>query len=181
MNICIFGSANDTIDKTFRDAGEHLGEVLANNGHTLIFGGGACGMMGAVARGMKSRGGKIIGVSPEFFNVDGVLYEHCTEMIYTPDMRSRKEKLEDMADAIIVTPGGIGTMDEFFETMSLKQLKIMDKPLIIFNVNGFYDNLIALLNNSAKLKFMSESDLTLFKVTSDPEAICEILNGLFKR
>lgn len=179
MNICIYGSANDTIDKSFLIAGERLGEEMAKRSHTLIFGGGACGMMGAVARGMKRHGGKIIGISPEFFNVDGVLFENCTEMIYTVDMRSRKEKLEDMADAFIVTPGGIGTMDEFFETMSLKQLKIMNKPLIIFNVGGFYDNLIALLKNSADKKFLDEGDLSLFYVSDNAERICEVLNELF--
>ena len=179
MNICIYGSANDTIDKTFIEAGEQLGEEMAKAGHTLIFGGGACGMMGAVARGMKKCGGKIIGISPEFFNVDGVLFSDCTEMIYTADMRSRKEKLEDMADAFIVTPGGIGTMDEFFETMSLKQLKLMDKPLVIFNVNGFYDNLIALLQNSADKRFIEKDNLTLFNTSSNAKELLEVLNNVF--
>ncbi|MBO4734571.1 MAG: TIGR00730 family Rossman fold protein [Clostridia bacterium] len=176
MNICIYGSANDTIDKSFIAAGEKLGEEMAKCSHTLIFGGGACGMMGAVARGIKRNGGKIIGISPEFFNVDGILFEDCTEMIYTADMRSRKEKLEDMADAFIVTPGGIGTMDEFFETMSLKQLQIIKKPLIIFNVNGFYDNLVALLQNSAKLGFLGEDYQSLFFVSSDIKEIMDYLN-----
>ena len=175
MNICIYGSAQDEIDVSFRNAGERLGEVMAKSGHTLIFGGGACGMMGAVARGMKRRGGKIIGVSPEFFNVDGVLFDGCTEMIYTVDMRTRKEKLENLADAFIVTPGGIGTMDEFFETMSLKQLNIMNKPLIIFNVDGFYDNLIAMLKNSAEQGFLPKDNLQLF-FAADDEA--EIMNYL---
>ena len=175
MNICVYGSANDEIDLSFRNAGELLGQAMANCGHTLVFGGGACGMMGAVARGMKSCGGEIIGISPEFFNVDGILYEHCTRMIYTKDMRSRKEKLEDMADAFIVTPGGIGTMDEFFETISLKQLKIIDKPLIIYNVNGFYDNLVALLRNSANKSFLGKDDLGLFFVSSDTKEIMSYL------
>ena len=175
MNICVFGSAHDEIDVSFRNAGEKLGEMLAKCGHTLVFGGGASGMMGAVARGVKRGGGKIIGISPEFFNVDGILYEDCTEMIYTVDMRTRKEKLEDMADAFIVTPGGIGTMDEFFETMSLKQLKIIDKPLIIYNINGFYDNLVALLKNSAELEFVGKDDLKLFYSTDD---INDIINCL---
>lgn len=177
MNICIYGSAHDEIDKSFLDAGERLGKQLALAGHTLIFGGGACGMMGAIARGMKEFGGRIIGISPEFFNVDGVLFDDCTEMIYTADMRSRKEKLEDMADAIIVTPGGIGTMDEFFETMSLKQLKIMNKPLVIFNINGFYDNLIALLENSKNKYFIAPDDLDLYFVS---DSISKILDYLSK-
>lgn len=175
MNICIYGSAQDEIDVSFRNAGERLGEVMAKSGHTLIFGGGACGMMGAVARGMKKHGGKIIGVSPEFFNVDGVLFDDCTEMIYTADMRTRKEKLEDLADVFIVTPGGIGTMDEFFETMSLKQLNIMNKPLVIFNVNGFYDNLIAMLKNSAEQGFLPKDNLKLFFAASSEKEIMEYI------
>ncbi len=175
MNICIYGSANEEIDITFRNAGVKLGEALGTSGHTLIFGGGASGMMGAVARGVRKVGGQVIGISPEFFNVDGVLFEDCTKMIYTADMRSRKEKLENMADAFIVTPGGIGTMDEFFETISLKQLKIIDKPLIIYNVNGFYNNLIELLKSSAEMHFLGKGDLDLFYVSDDPEKILEYI------
>ncbi|MBO4694268.1 MAG: TIGR00730 family Rossman fold protein [Clostridia bacterium] len=175
MNICIYGSANEEIDISFRIAGERLGELIAINGHTLIFGGGASGMMGAVARGVKRNGGKVIGISPEFFDVDGILYDQCTEMIYTKDMRSRKEKLESMAEAFIVTPGGIGTMDEFFETVSLKQLNQLKKPLIIYNVNGYYDNLTALLKKSADMHFVAQEDLNLYKVTDDPKKVLEYI------
>lgn len=173
MKICIYGSANEDIDIAYRNAGEQLGEAMAKAGHTLIFGGGANGMMGAVARGMRRFGGKIIGISPEFFNVDGVLFESCSEMIYTADMRSRKEKLEDMADAFIVTPGGIGTMDEFFETLSLKQLGIIKKPLVLFNVNGFYDNLITLLKTSADRSFIGKEDILLFSAASGIDELME--------
>lgn len=177
MNICIYGSANEDIDISFRTAGEALGEALASHGHTLIFGGGASGMMGAVARGVRKKGGEVIGISPEFFNVDGVLFEDCTKMIYTEDMRTRKQKLEDMADAFIVTPGGIGTMDEFFETISLNQLKIINKPIIIFNTNGFYDNLISLLENSANMHFLARKDLDLYYATDNPKEIIKYLEN----
>ena len=166
MNICIYGSANEDIDISFRTAGEALGEALASHGHTLIFGGGASGMMGAVARGVRKKGGEVIGISPEFFNVDGVLFEDCTKMIYTEDMRTRKQKLEDMADAFIVTPGGIGTMDEFFETISLNQLKFINKPLII-----------SLLENSANMHFLAREDLDLYYATDNPKEIIKYLEN----
>ena len=175
MNICIYGAANNEIDSSFIKAGEELGVKMAQNGHTLIFGGGATGMMGAVARGMIKSGGKTIGITPRFFDVDGVLFKESTEMIFTSDMRSRKEKLENMADAFIVTPGGIGTMDEFFETLSLIQLEQIYKPLIIYNINGFYDNLIALLEKSAELNFLYKEDLSLFFVSDSAEGIMEYL------
>ena len=175
MNICIYGAANNEIDSSFIKAGEKLGKVMAKRGHTLIFGGGATGMMGAVARGVIRGGGKTIGITPKFFDVDGILFKESTEMIFTKDMRSRKEKLEDMADAFIVTPGGIGTMDEFFETLSLIQLKQMNKPLIIYNINGFYDNLIALLQKSAKLGFLYNEDLDLYFASDSVDEIMEYL------
>lgn len=175
MNICIYGAANNEIDSSFINAGVELGKVMAQRGHTLIFGGGATGMMGAVARGVIAGGGKTVGITPKFFDVDGILFKESTEMIFTNDMRSRKEKLEDMADAFIVTPGGIGTMDEFFETLSLIQLEQMNKPLIIYNINGFYDNLIELLERSAKLGFLYKEDLDLYFASDSVDEIMEYL------
>ena len=115
MNICVYGAASDEIADIFKNAGEALGESLARRGHSLIFGGGASGMMGAVARGADRAGGNIISVAPSFFDIDGILYPQCTEYIFTETMRERKQILEDRSDAFIVSPGGIGTFDEFFE------------------------------------------------------------------
>lgn len=114
MNICVYGAASDEIDKIYTAEAEKLGEKMAKCGHSLVFGGGAGGMMGAAARGIHKNGGNIIGVVPTFFNVDGILFEHCNEMIRTETMRERKQIMEDRADAFIMTPGGIGTFEEFF-------------------------------------------------------------------
>ena len=95
MKICIYGASSDKIDKSFIDAGELLGESIAQNDCTVVFGGGAHGLMGAVARGAHKKSGEIIGISPSFFNVDGALFDKCTKMIYTETMRERKQLMED--------------------------------------------------------------------------------------
>jgi len=164
MNICVFGAASDYIDDIYKENGEELGKLLSKKGHTLIFGGGAGGLMGAVARGVYAEGGKIIGVAPGFFNVDGVLFENCTEFITTESMRERKYIMEEKADAFIVAPGGIGTFEEFFEVLTLKQLGRHEKAIVIINTNGYYDKMIELLDHTKDKHFMTDKCLELFKV-----------------
>ena len=156
MNITVYGAARETINEEYKTAAFKLGEKMAQRGHTLIFGGGKNGLMGAVARGMTKANGKIIGIAPRFFEPDGVLYDKCTEFIFTEDMRSRKAKLEGMADAIIVLPGGIGTYDEFFEVFTLNSLGQIKKPIALFNLRGYYDPLKALIDHTVKEGFMAE-------------------------
>ena len=103
MNICLYGASSDEIAPIYLQETEKLGEKMAAHGHSMIFGGGAAGLMGAAARGMTKGNGRIIGVAPTFFNVDGVLYAHCTDFIYTETMRERKAEMEERADAFIIT------------------------------------------------------------------------------
>ena len=175
MKICFYGASSNIIDKSFIDAGEQLGKEIAQNGHSVIFGGGAAGLMGAVARGMRSKGGNIIGVTPTFFKVDGMLFEDCTDMIYTETMRERKKLLEEMSDAFIVTPGGIGTFDEFFEIYTLRQLGVHQKPIAILNTDGYYDSLIDMLKNAIDKNFMPEANMNLLFISDNPK---EILNHI---
>lgn len=161
MKICLYGASSNSINKIYIDAVEALGKTMAGRGHTLIYGGGAGGLMGAAARGMTKENGTIIGISPSFFKVDGELYDKCTEFIYTETMRERKQLLEDKSEAFIVVPGGPGTFDELFETLALRQLGIHQKPIAVFNVNGYYNHLEAMLKNSAEQGFMMEECLKL--------------------
>ncbi|MBQ3817398.1 MAG: TIGR00730 family Rossman fold protein [Clostridia bacterium] len=171
MKICIFGASSSAIDKSYIEKTEELGEALAKRGHSMIFGGGAKGLMGAAARGFHKEKGEIIGVSPSFFNVDGVLFQNCTEMIYTETMRERKKIMEESAEAFIILPGGMGTYDEFFETLTLKQLGRHSKPIAVFNINGFYNSLDNMMKTAVKENFMSEKNLGLYKIFSDIESL----------
>jgi len=178
MNICIYGGAsNADIDRKYISEVEKFGEMLAKKGHGLVFGGGAAGMMGAAARGFFSAGGNIIGVAPTFFNVDGILFEHCNELIRTETMRERKQIMEDNADAFIMTPGGIGTFEEFFEVLTLKQLGRHEKPIIIFDINGYYDPIAAMLDKAIEQKFMTEKCKELFFVSQDADEILDYIEN----
>lgn len=175
MNICLYGASSTQIDENYIVATEALGEAMAKAGHGLVYGGGGAGLMGAAARGMKKAGGHVVGVVPSFLKVDGVLYDGCDEMIYTDTMRQRKQIMEERADAFIITPGGIGTYEEFFEIYTLKQLGRHSKPMVIFNINGYYDELLSMLDKTVAEGFMREASLNLYTVATTPEQVLEQL------
>lgn len=180
MKICIYGAASNKIDKEYLDAGFSLGLALGKQGHSLVFGGGANGMMGAVARGIKKENGHITSVAPNFFNVDGVLYDKCSKYIYTDTMRERKQLMEELSDAFIITPGGIGTFEEFFEIFTLRQLNRHQKPIAILNTNNYYKDIIAALNHAIKENFMDKRNLDLLFVSDNNEKIIEYLENAYK-
>lgn len=176
MNVCVYGASSTEIDQSYISVTESLGEALASQGHTLIYGAGGSGLMGAVARGMTRGGGQVIGVVPSFFKVDGILYEHCDEIVYTDTMRQRKQIMDERSDAFIMTPGGIGTYEEFFEIYTLKQLGRHHKPIIIFNVNGYFDKLLELLDHTVEERFMQASCMQLYTVATTPNEALEQLS-----
>ncbi len=177
MNICIYGASSNLIDKGYIDATEELGYLLAKRGHKLIFGAGAGGLMGAAARGFYRAGGSILGIVPSFFNVDGVLFEDCDELIYTETMRERKQLMEKRADAFIAVPGGIGTFDEMFEILTLKQLGIHNKPTVFFNTNGYYNTLLSFLEFSKNQEFMTENTLSMAPLIDSPEELADYIES----
>ena len=177
MNICVFGSSSDNINKAFLDSAESLGKAIAKKGHTMVFGAGKYGVMGASARGVSAEGGKLVGVSPTFFIEMNVLYDECTEIIYTETMRERKAIMEDMSDAFVVCGGGMGTFEEFFEVLTLKQLHQHTKPIIIYNVNGYYDPMIEMLRHAVNEKFMTDDCMRLYTVANNEEELFEQLES----
>lgn len=171
MNICLYGASSNSIAKSYINPTEELGAKIAEGGHTLIYGGGAAGLMGAAARGAYSRGGKIIGIVPSFLNVDGILFDKCDEMIFTETMRERKQLMEESSDAFIMTPGGVGTFDEFFEILTLKQLGRHSKPIAVFNINGYFDSLIEQLKNAVHKQFMNPESFELCMFTDNADKL----------
>lgn len=177
MNICLYGASSNEIDEIFIIKTEELGEKIGKAGHNLVYGGGASGLMGAAARGVLKGGGEIIGVAPSFFQVDGVLFENCTELIYTDTMRKRKQIMEERADAFVAVPGGIGTFDELFEILTLKQLGQHNKPVAIFNIDGYFDSLANMLDTAVERKFMTKQSRALIKVVSSAEELLEYFSN----
>ncbi len=175
MRICVFGASSDDIDNIFMEQTEALCEQLAKRGHSLIFGGGAHGLMGAAVRGFVKGGGKTVGVAPELFRPANVVYEECDEFVWTESMRDRKKYMEDNADAFIVTPGGIGTYEEFFEVLTLKHLGQHKKPIAIFNVKGFFDKLLTVVEDNIEDGFVKGNVPSMYKVSDDIGEVTEYI------
>lgn len=179
MKICIFGAASEHIDSVYIDAVEELSEKLARRGHSLVFGAGATGLMGAAARGFKKGGGYIQGVIPEFFRDESVelIYEDCDEIVYTRTMAERKAKMEDEADAFIITPGGIGTFEEYFEVLTLKQLGRHTKAIAVFNILNYYDDLEKFMQSVTDRKFIAFKCSEMYSVFGGCDEIIDYLEN----
>lgn len=171
-NVCIYGAASDVIDKVYKDATFELGQKLAGHGFGLVYGGGALGLMGAAARGFLSVNGKVVGVVPYFireFEEVNVL----GETLFVDTMAQRKDKMEELSDYFIIVPGGIGTMDEFFQVLTMNQLKRYDKPVILFNIDGYYDTLIQVLKEMEEKKFLRENTLKNFIIANNADEVID--------
>ncbi|MBE7035970.1 MAG: TIGR00730 family Rossman fold protein [Ruminococcaceae bacterium] len=182
MRICVYGAASPTIDQQYIDQTEKMGAEMARRGHSLVFGGGGNGLMGAAARGVRSGGGYIFGVIPKFFGNESVekICDFCDKLIEPDTMRERKQIMEDNADAFIVTPGGIGTYEEFFEILTLKQLCRHNKPIAVYNINGYYDGLVQVMHDAIKKNFIKENCLELFFVSDNLEALFKYIEAPVK-
>ena len=177
MNICVYGASSTKIDSVYINAGENFGRKIAQRGCGLVFGGGETGMMGAVARGVYEEHGYILGIAPSFFQVDGVLFANCSKMLKPDTMRERKKLLEENSDAFVVTPGGIGTLDEFYEILTLKQLGQHKKPIAIYNINHYYDDLLSMMSRAMDTHFMKANCTKLYFVSDDPDAVLDYVEN----
>ena len=177
MRICVYGAASPTIDEYFKIQVEKMGKELAKRGHSLVFGGGGHGLMGAAAQGVHAGGGRIVGVIPKFFGEEQIeaIFEFCDELIEPDTMRERKQIMEDNADAFLVTPGGIGTFEEFFEILTLKQLCRHDKPIAIYNIKGYYNEILTALEEATKKNFIRGGCKELYFASDDMTEIFEYI------
>ena len=177
QNVCIFAASSPKLARHYIDAAFALGAALAENGIGLVFGGGRTGLMGACARGVQAKGGCITGVIPKKLNVPGIAFEHCDELIVTEDMHTRKATMERLSGAYIALPGGIGTLEELLEVLTLNQLGYLSAPVVIFNQNGYYDALIGQLRVCVEQEFADVSCLRLFAVADTPEEAVRALQA----
>ena len=177
MNICLFGASSEEINKVYFEEVEKLGKMMAQRGHGMVFGGGKTGLMGAAIRGLSAAGGTSIGIAPRFFDQPGVLFEDCTKFIFTDTMRERKQLMEDNSDAFIIVPGGIGTFEEFFEILTLKQLGRHNKPIAIFNINNYYDDINKIITKAADEGFLKKNHLNIFKISDDASELLDYIEA----
>lgn len=153
LSVCVYCGASDRADSKYAAVARELGEALARRQWTLVWGGGQTGLMGAVARGAKETGGRVVGVIPEFIRQWEVAYKEADEMMVVTTMAERKTLLQARSDAFVILPGGIGTLDEIADTLDLRNLSQHDKPIILLNQDGFYDALLAFIDHTVATKF----------------------------
>ena len=177
MKICVFGASSDHLRQEYFDEARALGALLAEGGHTLVYGGGRGGLMGACAAGVLEAGGEIIGVAPRFFDEGEILLKERGEFLFTDTMAERKALMERLAEAFIVLPGGSGTLEEFFEVFTLRQLGQHRRPIVLLNTLSYYDALLSLLRQAAESGFLSHDALELMPLASSPEEALSLALG----
>lgn len=177
MKVCVFAASSRSIDEAYFEEARALGAELARRGHAVVFGGGTSGLMGAAARGATAEGGELIGVAPRFFDQPGILYEGCTQMLFTETMSERKKLMEDMSDAFVTLPGGIGTFEEFFEILTLRQLGRHNKPIGVLNTRDYFAPLHAMFEASIQEGFVKPACRALYAMLDDPEALLDYIES----
>lgn len=175
--VCVFCGSSFGTDPAYRDAARAIGAGIAKMGYTLVFGGGGLGLMGDVARAALDGGSAIQGIMPAFLQALEPEVSPQEKLIVTPHMQERKNLMLQMSDAFLVLPGGLGTFDEFFEVVTEAQLGVHAKPIIVVNVNGYYDALDAMLHAIIKAGFARDMVLKLYYLADGAEAALEILEG----
>lgn len=176
MIIGIYGASSSTLEKEYYDEAERLGRLIAAGGHGIVYGGGREGLMGACARGVLEGGGGVTGVAPRSFDEPGILFTEKGRFIFTDTMAERKHIMEELAGGFIILPGGVGTLEELFETLTLKLLGQHDKPMVLLDTLGCYDALWELLRRSMEQGFTSRLCADALQLRSTPE---EALDALF--
>lgn len=164
-NICVFASSSSQLSDVYKKAARQLGALIAKEKYGIVFGAGTEGLMGELARSAHEHEGYCIGVIPDSLNFPGIVYEQCDELFDTRTMRQRKAIMEEKSVAFIALPGGFGTLEEILEIITLKQLGYHNKPIVILNISGFYDNLVAQFEETVAQSFATSDVLELFKVT----------------
>lgn len=173
--LCVYCASSDRIDPKYAAAAEELGREIVARGWGLVYGGGKTGLMGAVARGTKAAGGRVIGVIPEFMKARELAFDEADELVTVITMRERKLLMETRADAFVTLPGGFGTLEEIMEILTLRQLDVVKKPCVFFNQDGFYDDLIKLFEKMLAEKFFKPSNMDLFRVANSvPDIFTQI-------
>jgi len=175
MNVCVFAASSSRIDKRYSLAAAEMGSLLARSKISVVYGGGGIGLMGVLADAVIASGGVITGVMPSFMNDEGWGHPAVPDMILTSDMGERKKKMFSSADAVVALPGGVGTLEELTEAITLKQLGLFDGPIVILNTLNFYESLIRFFDNMVEGKFLRYEHKAIWEVANTPKEVLAAL------
>jgi len=175
QTICVYCASSSQVKPSYFNATSRLGKILADAKLSVVYGGGSMGLMGQLADSTLEAGGKITGVIPRF--MCDVEWNHTglTELILVDTMHERKEKMAMMADAVVALPGGCGTLEELLEVITWKRLGIFTKPIVIVNLEGYFDDLISMLNRAVEEHFMRDEHRQMWEIVQQPEEVLEAI------
>jgi len=176
-SLCVYCASSDRVDPKYFAVAAALGEAMAQREWGLIYGGGKTGLMGTVARAVKAGGGRVVGVIPEFMKERELAFTEADELISVITMRERKLLMETRADAFLALPGGWGTLEELLEILTLAHLETLQKPIIILNQEGYYDDLLRLFDRIVAEKFMHATIRGKYAIAHTVEEIFPLLDG----
>jgi uncharacterized protein (TIGR00730 family) len=171
MTICVFASSSSRINSEYANDASKLGTLLAQARMDVVFGGGGIGLMGKLADAILSKGGTITGVIPSFMKDEGWHHSDVNEMIVTKDMGERKKQMFLMADAVVALPGGVGTLEELTEAITLKQLGLFKGSIIILNTLNYYKSFIEFLEHMIEGSFLRYEHKDMWKIADTPEEV----------
>lgn len=175
-SVTVYCSSSNEIDAAHTDAARTLGKIFAERHIQLINGGGSVGLMGVMARAVHANGGRVVGVIPhELKNIEGIAYHASDELILTDTMRERKRIMYERSDGYVALAGGYGTLEEFLEVLTLRKLGYHDRPIVLLNTNGFYDDLLGFFDRMTEAGFSREPAGRYFDVVTRPEDILPTL------
>jgi len=175
--LCIFCGSSKGKDLIYEQVALELAEIIVKNDLTMVYGGGSIGIMGILADKILSMGGKVIGVIPRFLYDLEVGHDSVTELIIVNSMHERKQKLAEISDGFLALPGGFGTLEEMGEILTWIQLKLIQKPIGILNINGFYDHFLKMLDNMVTAGFLKQNNRDILLSSDDPNDIIEIIKS----
>ncbi|GAB4242245.1 MAG: TIGR00730 family Rossman fold protein [Ekhidna sp.] len=175
-SVTVFCASSKGKNPEFAKSAYELGVTLAYQHITLIYGGAKIGLMGAVADGSLSRGGRVIGVIPDFLKTKEVAHDRLSELITVKTMHERKTQMSELADGFIILPGGFGTLEEFFEILTWAQLGLHQKPIGLLNIGGYYDHLISLFDQMEKQELIRSTNRKLLVIGEGIDELLEKMN-----
>jgi uncharacterized protein (TIGR00730 family) len=174
-SLCVYCGSSNKVKDSYRDAARNIGKILAENDIHLVYGGGHVGLMGAAADSAIQHGGKVTGIIPRHIQEKEVAHKGLTELHVVESMHQRKQMMVDLSDGFVVLPGGLGTLDEFFEIMTWRQLGLHQKPVVLVNLDGYWDSLLKLIDHMIEEKFALTHDKDSLIVIDRVEGVLEAL------
>ena len=171
MRICVYCASSEQCDRIYHDAATALGRALAEAGCTIVYGGGAVGLMGALADGALAHGGRITGIIPRFMTEVEWQHRGVADLEIVEDMRERKHRLLTGSDAVVALPGGCGTLEELFEAITLKRLGIYFNPIVLVNTRNFYAPLHSFMQQVIGERFMNPEHAAMWSLVDAPELV----------